>query len=79
MKGTSKLSTERNAFVGLFTLFLLGHTGQLLGEKMLQIPLPKAMTGIPKVYRRREVNKRGPVITRAITIRCWLCKQQGNN
>ena len=48
-------------------------------QTMLQTPLPRVMTGRPKLHRRREVNERGPVTTRSTTVRCRVCKQQGHN
>ena len=44
-------------------------------KAMLQIPLPKPMTGRPKVHRRRDINEKGPITTRSTTFRCRACNQ----
>ena len=46
---------------------------------LLAPPIPKRQTGRPRLDRTRATGEQGPVVTRALTVRCKLCKQSGHN
>ena len=46
---------------------------------LLVPPIPKRQTGRPRLHRTRATGEQGPVATRALTIKCKLCKQSGHN
>ena len=46
---------------------------------LLAPPIPKRQTGRPRMHMTRASGEQRPVATRAITVKCKLCKQSGHN
>ena len=46
---------------------------------ILSPPLPKWKNGGPRLHRTRTGGEQGLVATRAMTVKCKLCKQSGHN